>query len=101
MQQQAGLGEGVVCFSRWTQLVADFADFSPIYCLLRSFDVFCNHTTGMIGRDYKFFLGVCVSGMIKITYQTIVLVRKRMKRRVCLKADEKCLNTRTKVRLEQ
>lgn len=30
--------------------------------------------------------------MIKITYQTIVLVRKRMKRRVCLKADEKCLN---------
>lgn len=39
-----------------------------------------------------FFWGGFVCGMIKITYQTIVLVRKRMKRRVCLKADEKCLN---------
>ena len=52
MQQQAGLGEGVVCFSRWTQLVADFADF---FC--NDFIVFCNHTTGMTGRDDKFFLG--------------------------------------------
>lgn len=40
----------------------------------------------------SFFWGGFVCGMIKITYQTIVLVRKRMKRRVCLKADEKCLN---------
>lgn len=47
----------------------------------------------MTGCDDKFFFfGGFVCGMIKITYQTIVLVRKRMKRRVCLKADEKCLN---------